>query len=138
MAYNGYLLKIGNYIIPHSVIKADTYSAYINMQDVDPWTDADGYVHRNAVELKALKVEFETVPLMTNSTFSDFMGNIKRNFISDIDKSVEIEAYIPETDSYVTQRGYMVDITPKIYGIFNGVIKYESIQFAFVGGVADD
>ena len=138
MAYDGYLLKIGNYIIPHDVIKADSYSAYINMQDVDPWTDADGYVHRNAVELKALKVEFETVPLMTNSTFSDFMGNIKRNFISDIDKSVEIEAYIPETDSYAIQRGYMVDITPKIYGIFNGVIKYESIRFAFVGGVADD
>lgn len=138
MAYNGYLLKLGNYIVPHSIIRADTYSAYINMQDLEPWTDADGYVHRNAIELKAQKVEFETVPMMTNKTFKDFMSNIRANFISDIDKSLSITAYIPELDEYVTQKGYMVDITPKIYGIFDDVIKYDSIRFAFIGGVADD
>ena len=138
MAYNGYLLKLGNYIVPHSIIRADTYSAYINMQDLEPWTDADGYVHRNAIELKAQKVEFETVPMMTNKTFTDFMSNIRANFISDIDKSLSITAYIPELDEYVTQKGYMVDITPKIYGIFDDVIKYDSIRFAFIGGVADD
>lgn len=138
MAYYGYLLKLGDYIIPKGIIRADTYSAYINMQDIDPWTDADGYVHRNAVELKALKVEFETVPMMTNKTFTDFMSNIQSNFISDIDKSLYITAYIPELDDYVTQKGYMVDITPKIYGVFDDVVKYDSIRFAFVGGVADD
>ena len=138
MAYNGYLLKLGNYIVPHSIIRADTYSAYINMQDLEPWTDADGYVHRNAIELKVQKVEFETVPMMTNKTFKDFMSNIRANFISDIDKSLSITAYIPELDEYVTQKGYMVDITPKIYGIFDDVIKYDSIRFAFIGGVADD
>ena len=138
MAYNGYLLKLGNYIVPHSIIRADTYSAYINTQDLEPWTDADGYVHRNAIELKAQKVEFETVPMMTNKTFKDFMSNIRANFISDIDKSLSITAYIPELDEYVTQKGYMVDITPKIYGIFDDVIKYDSIRFAFIGGVADD
>lgn len=138
MAYNGYLLKIGNYVVPHDVIRADTYSAYINMQDVDPWTDADGYVHRNAVELKASKVEFETVPMLTNKTFTEFMKRIRENFVSSIDKSVMMEAYIPETDSYVTQKGYMVDITPKIYGIFDGVVYYNPVRFAFVGGVAND
>lgn len=138
MAYNGYLLKLGNYIVPHSILRADTYSAYINMQDVDPWTDADGYVHRNAVDLKALKVEFETVPMLTNKTFTEFMSNIRNNFISTVDKSIDITAYIPELDEYVTQRGYMVDITPQIYGVFNGVVNYGQIRFAFVGGVADD
>ena len=138
MAYEGYLLKLGNYTIPHDFIKADSYSPYINMQDVEPWTDADGYTHRNPVELKALKVEFETVPMLTNKTFGDLMRNIRENFISDIAKSIYITAYIPELDEYVTQLGYMVDITPKIYGIFNGVIHYEPVRMAFTGGVADD
>ena len=138
MAYEGYLLKLGNYIIPHDFIKADSYSPYINMQDVEPWTDADGYTHRNPVELKALKVEFETVPMMTDKTFGDFMRNIRANFVSDTAKSLNITAYIPELDEYVTQLGYMVDITPKIYGIFKGVIYYDAIRMAFTGGVADD
>ena len=138
MAYDGYLLKIGDFTIPHSIIRADTYSAYINMQDVDPWTDADGYVHRNAIELKALKVEFETVPQLTDKTLGEFMENIRKNFISATAKSVNITAFIPETGEYVTQHGYMVDITPKIYGIFDNVVRYDPIRFAFVGGVADD
>ena len=28
MAYNGYLLKIGNYTVPAKLIKAESYSAY--------------------------------------------------------------------------------------------------------------
>lgn len=60
MAYSGWLLKIGNYTVPMSFMKAESYSPYVNMQDLDDYTDANGYLHRNAVELKALKVEFET------------------------------------------------------------------------------
>ena len=43
MAYAGYLMKIGNYTIPTSIIRADSYYAYDNMQDYEPWTDAKGY-----------------------------------------------------------------------------------------------
>ena len=49
--YQGYLLKIGNYIVPDKYIRADSYSPYVNMQDVGAYTDANGYLHRNAVEL---------------------------------------------------------------------------------------
>ena len=52
MAYSGWLLKIGNYIVPMSFMKAESYSPYVNMQDLDDYTDANGYLHRNAVELK--------------------------------------------------------------------------------------
>ena len=55
MAYSGWLLKIGNYIVPMSFMKAESYSPYVNMQDLDDYPDANGYLHRNAVELKALK-----------------------------------------------------------------------------------
>lgn len=136
MAYNGYLIKVGDYKIPHKYIKAKSYSAYVNMQDVDPWTDADGFVHRTAVELKALKVEFDTVPMLTNTTFEELMSNIRANYLSEKERTLNVTAYIPETNKYVTQKAYLADFTPTIYGTYGGEIKYESIRLAFIGGVA--
>lgn len=136
MAYNGYLLKIGNYTVPLKYIKADSYSAYVNMQDIDPWTDGDGYAHRNAIELKALKIEFETVPQMTNTTFASFMASIRNQYIDEDERSINVTAYIPEYDLYVTQKAYLADFTPQIYYADSRVVKYDSIRMAIVGGVA--
>ena len=78
MAYSGFLLKIGDYTIDAKrFIKADSYSAYANMQDIDDYTDANGYEHRNAVELKAIKVEFETPAMLTNAEFTELMNGIE-------------------------------------------------------------
>lgn len=135
MAYSGFLLKIGNYTFPQKYIKAESYSAYVNMQDLDPWTDANGFLHREAVELKALKVEFETPAMLTNVEFTEIMNNIKANYTIEKARQCQITAYIPEYDSYVTQTGYMADLTPTIYGTWDGVIHYNSIRLAFIGGV---
>lgn len=138
MAYQGFLLKIGDYTIPHKYIKADSYSPYVNMQDVEAYTDANGYLHRNAVELKVAKVEFETPAMLTNVTFTELMDNIRANYLDVKSRKILITAYIPEYDDYVTQTGYLADFQPKIYGVFEGVIKYNSIRLAVIGGVYDD
>lgn len=141
MAYNGWLIKIGEpdkekgYKIPMKYIKAESYSVYVNMQDLDDWTDADGYLHRNAVELKALKVEFETPAMLTNFEFNDLMFNIGENFKNKKARECYITAYIPEYDDYVTQLGYLTDFTPQIYSTYREVIHYNSIRFTFIGGV---
>lgn len=138
MAYAGYLIKIGDYTIPTSIIKADSYYPYDNMQDYEPWTDAKGYLHRDAVELKAIKVEFETVAMLDNTQFASLMNNIRANFISGKERAreCEITAYIPTLDDYVTQRGYMADIKPQIYFADASKIQYDPIRFAFIGGVS--
>jgi hypothetical protein len=136
MAYDNYLVKIGEYTVPSEFIRAESYSAYVNMQDVDPWTDADGYVQRNAVELKALKVEFETPPMMTRNKLNSFLINIKNNYISSKERTFNVTAYIPEYDGYITQKAYLADFTPVIYGIIDGVIQYQPIRMAIIGGVA--
>lgn len=135
MAYRGYLLKIGDYKFPLKYIKADTYKAYINMQDLNPWTDAKGFLHRNAVDLKATKAEFETRAMLTNEIFSGIMANIYKNFTVPKAKQCNITMYIPEIDDYITQTGYMADITPQIYYAGKDIIKYDPISFAFIGGV---
>lgn len=135
MAYSGFLLKIGNYTFPQKYIKAESYSAYVNMQDLDSWPDANGFLHREAVELKALKVEFETPAMLTNIELSEIMNNIKANYTIEKARQCQITAYIPEYDLYVTQTGYMADFTPTIYSTWDGVIHYNPIRLAFIGGV---
>lgn len=138
MAYSGFLLKIGNYEFPESMIALDSYSAYVNMQDVDPWTDEDGELHRNPIELKALKVELETKNMLTDKQFADIMQNLRSNFVSEKGRGCYITAYIPEYNDYVTQYGYMADFTPQIYSTGGSVIRYNPIRLAFIGGVAQD
>lgn len=136
MAYAGYLLKIGDFTIPTSIIKADSYYAYVNMQDYEPWTDAKGYLHRDVVDLKALKVEFETKAMLTNTEFASLMSSIKAQFTKATARECNITAYIPELDDYVTQKGYMADFKPQIYFADQNKIQYDAIRFAFIGGVS--
>lgn len=138
MAYSGWLVKVGDYIIPaDKFIKAESYSAYVNMQDLDPWTDANGYVHREAVELKAAKVEFETPAMLTNITFSELMQNIRSNFTVHRARQLILTAYIPEYDDYITQTAYLADFQPQIYSTSGGIIRYNSVRLSFIGGVYD-
>lgn len=139
MAYSGWLLKIGNYTIPEDkFIKASSYQVYVNMQDVDPWTDANGYLHREAMELKALKVEFETPAMLTNADFAELMKNIRENYINETARTCMVTAYVPEYDDYVTQTAYLADFQPQIYGTYGGKIHYNAIRLAFIGGVYND
>ena len=136
--YSGFLLKIGNWEFPMDLIKADSYSPYVNMQDIDDWTDENGELHRNPIDLKALKVEFETKNMLTSTQFAEIMRNIRENYVSEKGRSCFITAYIPEYDDYVTQYGYLADFQPQIYTTGGGIVKYNPIRFAFIGGVAQD
>lgn len=138
MAYSGWLIKIGDYIIDtKKFIRAESYSAYANMQDIDDYPDANGYLHRNVVELKALKAEFETPAMLTNIQFSELMAGIRANFTVPSKRQCMITAYIPEYDDYVTQIGYMADFQPQMYGNYHNIIHYNPIRLAFIGGVYD-
>lgn len=137
--YSGFLLRIGDYIVPTDrFVAAESYEASVNMQDVDPWTDENGFLHRNAIDLKALSVSFNTPGMLTDDELSEFLANIDNNIIDKTENGCYITAYIPRINDYVTQYGYMTDIQPQLYGVFDGVIKYNPIQFSFVGGVFND
>ena len=137
MAYAGYLLKIGSYIIPKKFFKPQSYSPYVNMQDVEDYADANGYLHRNPVELKASKVEFETPAMLTQTDLNELLGNIRENIIGEAGRELYFTAYIPEYDDYVTQKGYLADFKPQMYYADDTTIKYNSIKFSVIGGVYD-
>ncbi|MBQ8803484.1 MAG: hypothetical protein IJZ53_07625 [Tyzzerella sp.] len=133
MAFNGYLIKVGDYQIPHKYIKVSSYSPYRTVQDLDSYRDGNGVLHRNTLSHVPNKVEFETVPMLTNTEFGEIMSRIEENYIIPEERKASVTLYIPEKDSYVTQDMYMPDITPTIRDMQNGQIRYESIRLAFIG-----
>lgn len=132
MAYKGYLIKVGDYKIPLSWMRAETYAVLKSGQDLDSYRDADGKLHRNALEHTLAKVEFETPPLRTNTEMAEFLKNIQDNYTDEIEKKVSATVYIPEDDKYVTQDMYIPDIQFNIYSANEKEIKYKGTRIAFI------
>ena len=107
MAFNGsWLLKVGDYPIPLSIMRYGTYTASRNVQDLDSYRDADGILHRNVLPHIAYKVEFETI-YMTVGEFRAFVDNIRDNIIDDKANDVTLTYYDIWTDSYMTGHFYL-------------------------------
>ena len=133
MAYSGYLIKVGNYTIPLSLIKADSYSVFMSVTDLDSYVDANGVLHRNALEHTANKVEFETVPMLDQTQFAALMSNLRNNFTNTLERKAIVTCYIPELDEYVEQFMYMPDIKPSMYLASDTEIWYNATRLAFIG-----
>lgn len=133
MAYQGYLIKVGDYKIPHSMIRANTYQAYRNGQDLDSFRNGNGELNRTALEHFVIKIEFETIAMLTDDEFGDLMSNISSNYINKTEKKLVVSAYIPELNNYITQEAYMPDVKPTIYFADGSKVQYNPIRLAFIG-----
>lgn len=132
MAYSGYLIKVGTFTIPLSIIRAETYSAYESTTDLDSYVDGNGELHRNALDHKAYKVEFETVPMLTDKEFGSLMASIRVQYTVSKEKKSLVTLYVPELDDYVSQYMYEPDITPTLYFADANKVQYEQIRLAFI------
>lgn len=132
MAYKGYLIKVGNYTIPLSMIKAESYKVTNYSQDLDSYQDVDGELHRNALELQAPKVEFETRNMLTNTELTALLSSIQANYTIPLEKKASVEVYVPEIDKYITNNMYMADFSPTMYYADSTMIKYLSTRMAFI------
>ena len=136
MAFAGYLLRVGSYEIDGTkYINYAKYNVTQNIQDVDSYRDANGELHRNALDHVPIKIELETKDNLTNTDMATFFGTIRSNFSVPKERKASVTAYIPEIDDYVTQAMYMPDPQFKIKKISKDktTIYYESVRFAFIG-----
>ena len=133
MAYAGYLVKVGDYTISAGkFIKAQSYKATLSVQDLDSYRDANGVLHRTALEHRVNKVEFETPAMLTNTQMAELCSNIANNYTVPTERKFIGTFYVPEIDAYVSQDMYMSDPSFTIYGIFDNVIKYNPVRIAFI------
>lgn len=134
MSYQGYLIKIGDFVVPmNKYIKADSYTVGKKGQDLDSYRDANGYLHRNALNHTVNKVEFETPAMLTDDDVEILMSNIERNYINSVEKKVLVTLYIPELRGYESQEMYIADIDFSIYTTHSGVVRYNPIKISMVG-----
>lgn len=132
MAYQGYLLKVGNTKIPHSYMRAETYKALLSTNDLDSYRDANGKLHRNALEHRVGKVEFETPPLMDNKKMTNFLKMFQNNYIDVKEKAVNATFYVPELDDYLTQKMYVPDINFTLYFADEEKVQYNQTRIALI------
>lgn len=115
------------------MIRAETYIVTKNGQDLDSYRDADGKLHRTALEHWVAKAEFEVPALKTNKEVAAFMGNIAANYTNAVEKKANVTLYIPEIDNYVTQEMYVPDIQFTLYSATATEVKYNQLRVAFIG-----
>lgn len=130
MAFNNFLVKIGNYTIPGKYIRE--YKAYKSVQDMDTYYDGNGVLHRNALEHTPHKIEIDIVPMLTEHQLRTLLDGIQSNYTIPKERKGNVTAFIPEEGNYVTAGMYMPDFTPEMYGIFNGIIYYKTFRIAFI------
>ena len=135
MAFQGYLVKVGNYIIPFKYIKFDSYKVFMSITDLDSYRDGYGKLHRNTLDHVVNKAEFETPAMLTNEEFHTLMSSIQSNYTVAKERKASVTLYIPEIDDYVTQDMYMPDIQPSIYRYNVALVQlqYNPIRLAFIG-----
>ena len=109
MAYEGYLVQIGNYKIPMKFIQAENYTVTLNSQDLDSYQDANGNLQRTALNNFVPKVEFQTRPMLTRDQMNELFSNIRANYTNAVERRSTAKIYIPELDYYVTQSVYLSD-----------------------------
>jgi len=132
MAYRGYLVKVGDYIIPNSIIQANSYKPSLKGQDLDSYRDLDGKLHREALANFAPKVEFNTRPMLTNNEVINLFNNIRRNYTNEREKKANVEVYMPEKDVYVTNEMYMPDVELTIRQATDTEVVYDAFRIAFI------
>ena len=134
MAFNGYLLQVGSYqITGERFINEKSYKATLNIQDLDSYRDANGVLHRNALDHVPAKIEINTREGLNNFEWAEFMGNIRSNFTVAKERKAIVTAFIPELNDYITQEMYIPDPEVSIDIIQLNIIKYQSIRLAFIG-----
>ena len=133
--YTGHLLKAGGVVVPHKYIRPQTYSVTPKqMQDLSAERDATGVLHRDVVDHAPSKIEFETADGLTNAEIAALTSIFRNAFTIAKARTLTLEYYVPDTDSYASGTFYLPDAQYKIKWIdkAKGTIIYEPVRFAFI------
>lgn len=134
MAFQGYLMKIGQTVFPLSFVFKESYNITPNRrQDLDPFRDANGKMNRKVVPHTVSTISITTKP-MWNDEMSNMMKLIRDNYLNEKEKKVSLTYYCPDIDDYKTGEFYIPDIEYNIHHVdtVRGAIFYNSTTLEFI------
>ena len=135
MAFNGYLISVGQYSIElEHFIVAQSYHVSKKVIDLNSYRDGDGILRRNALDHIPYSISFD-IKRCNNTELQKFLNMIRSNFISTKERKLMLNFYNPENDDYISQEVYMPDPDFVIERIEpeNNQIYYKTIQIKFIG-----
>lgn len=133
MAFQGFLVKFGNYILPNKYIALGEYEAIMHVIDLDSYQDSDGNLHRNALEHTRDSVNVTLLEGLTNEEFGTIMNGIRSNYVIAKERKCNVTAWIPEINDYRTAYMYLADPVIKITHIDGNTIYYDEIKLEMTG-----
>lgn len=127
MAFAGWLLKVDGNVFPTRMIAAASYKITPNQrQDLDPYRDLTGKLHRNVLEHKVTKIEFSTPHIFENDTA------LLNSFFAEKDEC-KVEYWNPRRGLYESGSFYVPDIDYEIYMIKNKtIILYKPVKISMI------
>lgn len=115
MAYSDYLVQVGAWKIPFDYIGLDGYKITPDQrQDLDPYRDGNGVLHRNVVPNMPTKIEI-TTPILTHNQVRTLIDTLRGQFTDPAARRCQVTYYDVETDTYKTADMYVPDIPFQIY-----------------------
>lgn len=131
MSYSGFLFKFGEYDFKR-MISADSYDVTPNArQDLDSYRDANGLLHRNALDHTATSITF-TIRAHSEQEHEEMMAAIRANYINPNERDGNCTYYDPEYCGYKTGHFYIdSNLSFHIYGTYDGIM-YGAKEFSVV------
>nr|DAK80925.1 MAG TPA: hypothetical protein [Caudoviricetes sp.] len=131
MAYQGYLIKVGNTVFPMKYIRAETYKCTPNQRiDQDSDSDATGMLHRNVLPHTRTKIEFETPQMLRGADVAAI--NALLGLAGNARRDVTIEYWDHESQGYKTGQCYVPDVSYQIMRNAGDDLVYMPIRYAFI------
>ena len=114
MAFDGALIRFGSSDsgskLPLKYIQAKSYKVTPNRrQDLDPYRDANGELHRNTLKHTATTISFTTPP-MWNDMMDDFTALLREHYSKTLEKKINLYYYCPDIGSYKAGTFYVPDL----------------------------
>lgn len=135
MAYEGYLLRIGNKPtnLLNRFIEYDTYKVSRKIQDLDAYRNANGELVRNALDHIPYTITFNIIPDLNTNEMDIIMSALRDSYIISKERKLNIKAFVPELNDYISQPFYLADPDITIKKITDTDIIYEGFTLDFIG-----
>lgn len=134
MAFNGYLLKMGEDIFPLSFVYKESYKVVPNRrQDLDSSRNANGKLERNVLDHMPSTIVFQTKP-MFNDDLDKMMTFIRTHYTIEKEKKIKLNYYCPDINGYKTGDFYLPDIefSINLVDLEKNRILYNGFQLEFI------
>lgn len=131
--YNGYVLKLGDSVVPTSYITAGGYKVVTDARlEASAERDADGALWRDVMPHKPSHLEVTFKPL-NNNDMRLLMGVLHGALSVEAERKVQVNFYSPEFDEYRTELMYVPDFSPVPDIITEDDILYQELTLEFIG-----